>query len=66
MYWSCHVAGLTGVSCAREAKQASCVAVGDYVTKSGHASVFAVAWTGGALRLLPAPRLPKGVSGRGA
>jgi hypothetical protein len=54
--------GLTGESCARETKQPSCVAVGDYTGKSGHASVFAVAWAGGALRLLPAPRLPKGVS----
>jgi hypothetical protein len=53
---------LTGVSCAREVKQPSCVAVGDYVSKSGDSSVFAVAWTGGALRLLPVPRLPKGVA----
>ena len=54
--------GLSGVSCARETKQPSCVAVGDYVSKSGHASVFAVTWAGGALRLLPAPRAPRGVS----
>jgi hypothetical protein len=41
---------LTGVSCARETKQPSCVAVGDYVSKSGDSEVFAVSWTGGALR----------------
>jgi hypothetical protein len=52
---------LTGVSCARQARRPGCVAVGDYVSKSGDPGVFAVAWTGGALRLLPVPRLPKGV-----
>lgn len=55
-------AGLTGVACARETKEPSCVAVGNYTSKSGHASVFAVAWNGGGLRLLPAPRAPRGVS----
>ena len=50
---------LTGVSCARQTKRSACVAVGDYVSKSGDPGVFAVAWTGGALRLLPVPRLPK-------
>jgi hypothetical protein len=55
--------GLTGVSCARQAGQPTCVAVGDYGSKSGHASMFAVTWTGRALRLLPAPRLPRGVTG---
>jgi hypothetical protein len=38
------------------------VAVGDYVSKYGDPGAFAVAWTGGALRLLPVPRLPKGVA----
>ena len=55
-------AALTSVSCVRETKQPSCVAVGDYVSKSGNPGVFAVAWTGGALRLLPAPRLSKGIA----
>ena len=55
-------ADLTGVSCAREAKQPSCVAVGYYASKSGNPGMFAVAWTGGALRLLPAPRLAQGVA----
>jgi hypothetical protein len=50
------------VSCARQTKRPGCVAVGDYVSKSGDPGMFAVAWTGGALRLLPVPRLPKGVA----
>jgi hypothetical protein len=53
---------LTGVSCARDTKRPGCVAVGDYVSKSGDPGVFAVAWTGRALRLLPVPRPPKGVT----
>jgi hypothetical protein len=53
---------LTGVSCARHTKRPGCVAVGDYLSKSGDPGVFAVTWTGGALRLLPVPQLPKGVA----
>ena len=53
---------LTGVSCARQTKRPDCLAVGDYVSKSGDSGLFAVAWTGGALRLLPVPQLPKGVA----
>jgi hypothetical protein len=34
---------LTGVSCARQPKRPGCVAVGDYVSKSGDPGVFAVA-----------------------
>ncbi len=51
-----------GVSCARGARQPFCLAVGYYAVKSGDFGSIAVAWTGGAVKLLPAPPPPKGAT----